>query len=277
MSTGREAIRTDVEGAVVDLDGTVYRGDALIDGADEGVAALRDRGASVLFVTNKAIDRRERYREKLVDLGVPCTLEDLLTSATITADFLAREHPDRPVFVVGEEPLREELRAVDLSVTGDPELAEVVVASMDREFDYATLSDALAGLDDDDDALFVATNPDRTCPVADGEIPDAAGMIGAIEGVTGRELDRVLGKPSATTIEAAMGRVADATGRDHADPADCVMVGDRLETDIAMGERAGMTTVLVLSGVTDRADLDDAPVEPDHVIESLGEIEEVLP
>ncbi len=268
-------IRTSVEGAVVDLDGTVYRGDALIDGADDGVAALRECGTSVLFVTNKAIDRRERYREKLVDLGVPCTLEDLLTSATITADFLAREHPHRPVFVVGEEPLCEELRAVDLAVTGEPEEAGVVVASMDREFDYATLSDALVALDDD--VPFLATNPDRTCPVADGEIPDAAGMIGAIEGVTARELDRVLGKPSETTIEAAMGRVADATGRDRADPADCVMVGDRLETDVAMGERAGMTTVLVLSGVTDRADLDDASVQPDHVIESLGEIEEVLP
>ncbi|WP_115863390.1 HAD-IIA family hydrolase [Halorussus litoreus] len=275
MSSGRETIQTSVEGAVVDLDGTFYRGDALIDGADDGVAALRDRGASVLFVTNKAIDRRARYREKLVDLGVPCTLEDLLTSATITADFLAREHPDRAVFVVGEEPLREELRAEDLAVTSDPEEAGVVVASMDREFDYATLSDALAALDDD--TPFVATNPDRTCPVADGEIPDAAGMIGAIEGVTGRELDRVLGKPSATTIEAAMGRVSDATGHDRADPANCVMVGDRLETDIAMGDRAGMTTVLVLSGVTDRGDLDDASVEPDHVIESLAEIEEVLP
>ena len=264
-----------VEGAVVDLDGTVYRGDSLVEGAAEGVAALRDREASVLFLTNKPIDRRARYRDKLVDLGIPCEEDDLITSATVTADYLARHHPERPVFVVGEEPLREELREGGLAVTDDPDAAGVVVASMDRNFDYDTLSGALAALDDD--TPFLATNPDRTCPVADGEIPDAAGMIGAIEGVTDRELDRVLGKPAETTIEAAMGRIAAVTGRDDVDPADCVMVGDRVETDIAMGERAGMTTVLVLSGVTDRADLDDADVEPDYVVESLADVDEVLP
>lgn len=254
-------------GALVDLDGTVYRGDGLLAGADEGIAALRAHGP-VVFVTNKPIERRDQYRRKLDRLGVPCDRDDVITSATITADFLADRHPDRSVFVVGEDPLREELREADLGVTDDPETAGVVVASMDRQFDYDTLSDALAALDDG--TPFYATNPDRTCPVADGEIPDAAGMIGAIEGVTGRDLDRVLGKPSETTVEAATGRLG-------ADPADCLLVGDRLETDVAMGNRAGMTTALVLTGVTDRADLESASVRPDHVVESLAEIGEILP
>lgn len=255
------------EGAILDLDGTVYRGDALVPGANDGVATLRDRGTSVTFVTNKPIERRAQYRDKLDRLGVPCETDDVITSATVTADFLARNHPESVSYVVGEEPLREELRSVDLDVTDDPDRATVVVASMDRSFDYETLSDALYALDDE--TLFVATNPDRTCPVADGEIPDAAGMIGAIEGVTARELDRVMGKPSDAIVETAVERLG-------SDPDNCLLVGDRLETDIAMGNRVGMTTVLVLSGVTDRTDLESASVQPDHVVESLGVVDEVL-
>jgi arabinose operon protein AraL len=138
---------------------------------------------------------------------------------------------------------------------------------MDRSFDCEALTAALEALDDD--TAFVATNPDRTCPVAGGEISDAAGMIGAIEGVTGRELDAVAGKPSQTAITAATNHLG-------ADPADCLLVGDRLETDIEMGERAGMTTALVLTGVTDEADLDAGTVEPDYVLDSLAEIETVF-
>jgi arabinose operon protein AraL len=138
---------------------------------------------------------------------------------------------------------------------------------MDREFDYEALGLALRTLEDG--GPFVATNPDRTCPTETGAIPDAAGMIGAIEGVTGRSVDEVLGKPSPTMVETALDRVG-------VEPAECLMVGDRIETDIRMGERAGMTTVLVLSGVTDRETLRDSEVDPDYVLESLAELGEQL-
>lgn len=257
-----------LNGAILDLDGTVYRGDALLSGADDAVSTLRERGVSVLFVSNKPIDRRERYAGKLDRLGVPCEPTDVITSATVTADFLARNYPESVCYVVGEEPLREQLRDAGIAVTDDPDETTAIVASMDREFDYATLSDALDAMDDE--TLFVATNPDRTCPVADGEIPDAAGMVGAIGAVTGRELDRVMGKPSGTMLNTAVTKLG-------LDPAECLLVGDRLETDIEMGNRVGMTTVLVLTGVTDRADLDEASTQPDYVIDSLGAIEEILP
>ncbi|WP_434531516.1 HAD-IIA family hydrolase (plasmid) [Haloarcula sp. NS06] len=253
--------------AIVDLDGTVYRGEELLPGADEGISLLRNGDLDVLFVTNKPIERRDRYCEKLNDLGVPCSSDDLITSATVTADYLSQRHPESVSYVVGEDPLRDELRAADLALTDDPADASVVVASMDREFDYTTLSDSLAAIDEE--TLFIATNPDRTCPVSDGEIPDAAGMIGAIRGVTGHQLDDMMGKPSETIMRTATTRLG-------VEPDRCLMIGDRLETDIEMGNRAGMTTVLVLTGVTDPSDVEESPVQPDHVIDSLGDIDEVV-
>jgi len=256
-----------IEGALIDLDGTVYLGDGLIPGADDAIASLRDAGVSVLFLSNKAIDRRSVFSTKLNKLGVPAPEDAVINSAWITAKYLTKHHADDAIFVVGEPPLSDELAASDLTLTDDPAATDVLLASMDREFDYRTLTDALHAMDGD--TTFLATNPDRTCPVEEGEIPDCAAMVGAIEGATGDSLDRVLGKPSQTTVDAAV----DALGV----PLDrCLMIGDRIETDIEMGERAGMTTVLVLSGVTDRETLDASDVEPDYVLDSIADIGRVI-
>jgi arabinose operon protein AraL len=253
----------EIRGAVVDLDGTIYRGSELIPGADAAVEALRDAGVEVLFLSNKPIKRREAYRELLASLGIDVARDRIVNSSAITADHLAAEHPDAPVLVVGEQPLVDELEAAGLTVTDYPEAAAVVVASMDREFDYGTLTRAMRALKPG--VKFYATNPDRTCPVESGEVPDAGGMIGAIEGVTGRSLDRVLGKPSTVTVDVALSRL-------DIDPERCLIVGDRLETDIRMGIGAGMRTALVLSGVTDRDDLAASSLEPDRVLDSIAEI-----
>lgn len=254
------------EAAILDLDGTVYLGERLVPGAGECVGSLREDGVDVLFLTNKAIERRRDYAEKLERLGVPATREDVINSGWVTARYAARNHPDRRAFVVGEDPLVEELESAGVAVTRE-EPGELLVASMDREFSYETLELALRTVETG--APFIATNPDRTCPTDGDPIPDAAGMIGAIEGVSGRTVDAMLGKPSPTMVETALGRL-------DADPGSCLMVGDRLETDIRMGNEAGMTTVLVLSGVSDRSTLAGHEVEPDHVIDSLGSLREVL-
>ena len=118
-------------------------------------------------------------------------------------------------------------------------------------------------------ARLVGTNPDRTCPVEGGEIPDAAGMIGAVEGVTGRRVDPVVGKPSPIMLHVAL---------DHLGlpPRDCAIVGDRLETDIAMGRAAGLGTILVLTGITRPGDPEIGRWHPDHVVGSLGELLDAL-
>lgn len=261
MSTAR------CEGAIVDLDGTVYLGDRLIPGADTAIAALRERGVAVVFVTNKAVERRTDYRRKLDSLGVPAESEDIMTSSGMAAEYLASNHPTDPVFVVGEAPLREELSERGVELTDDPRETAILLASMDRGFDYDTLTDAVHAMDED--TTFLATNPDRTCPTENGEIPDCGAIVGAIEGATGLEPPRVIGKPSRTAIDAASAAL-------DVDPERCLVIGDRLETDVRMGHRAGMTTVLVLSGVTDRETVSRSPIEPDHVIDSLADVEMVL-
>lgn len=258
-----------IEGAIVDLDGTVYLDEQLIDGARAGIEALRAAGLDVLFLTNNPIKPRTAYRDRLRSLGIEVEREAVVNSTAIAADFLSTHHPEATTFVVGERPLVAELQEAGVEVTTDPGAADVVLASMDRSFAYDDLRDVLTAFDEGPVPKFYATNPDRTCPTATGPIPDAAAMIGAIEGVTGHDLDAVLGKPSRFAVEAATRRLGTT-------PANCLVVGDRLATDVRMGQKTGMTSVLVLSGVTDRAELRASPTEPDHVLQTLGEIGTVL-
>jgi HAD superfamily hydrolase (TIGR01450 family) len=171
--------------------------------------------------------------------------------------------PGVVVYPVGEPPLLEELTAAGFRLSEDPDEIDVVIASFDRTFDYRKLNIAFQALRRG--ARFFATNADATCPVEGGEIPDAAAVIGALEGCSKRKLELVVGKPSPLIVEVALEGLG---RRAH----ECLMVGDRVETDILMGQRAGMTTILVLTGVTRREDLAHAPVQPDHVLENIAGI-----
>lgn len=259
---------TDVRGALVDLDGTVYRGDSLLPGVRDGLTALAEAGVATAFLSNNATKRPAAYREKLAGFGIEVPADRVCTSAAITADYLAEDHATDGIYVAGEAPLTAELRAAGLSVVEEPAATDVVLLSLDRGFDYGTLADVLAA-DEDGGVTVYATNPDRTCPVEDGEIPDCGAMIGAVEGLLGRRIDAVLGKPSPVAVDVVLDRLG-------LDPSDCLIVGDRLETDVAMGAAAGMTTVLVLSGVTDEADVAASDVAPDYVIDSLADVGAVL-
>jgi HAD superfamily hydrolase (TIGR01450 family) len=142
-----------------------------------------------------------------------------------------------------------------------------VIASFDRSFDYHKLNVGFQALRRG--ARFWATNADATCPVAEGEIPDAAAVIGALEGCSKRQVELVVGKPSPLIVEVALELLDRPASQ-------CLMVGDRVETDILMGQQAGMTTALVLTGVTQRENLIYAPVQPDYVLESIAELPELL-
>ncbi len=255
-------------GWLFDLDGTVYRGDALIPGAAETIRALREAGRRVAFLSNKPLQTCDEYAGKLTTLGIPTRPEEVITASLVLARHLHTLDPGAPLFVIGEPPLRAELTAHGFAVRNDHHVRWVVIA-FDRGFDYAKLDTALQAVRRNG-ARLIATNPDRTCPTEDGEIPDCAGMIAAVEAVTARTVDVVVGKPSPIILEVALGALEVA-------PADCVIVGDRIETDIVMGRRAGLTTVLVLSGVTRADDPRIAEVKPDAVIRSIRDLLESWP
>lgn len=243
----------DATGYIFDLDGTIYLGDRLIPGAAEAIATLRSRGDRVVFLTNKPLDSRATYAQKLTHLGIPTDVTDVINSSVVMADYLHRELPGARVYCIGEPPLLQKLHDAGMTLVADPRIdgadVDFVVASFDRSFDYEKLDCALQAILKG--ARLVATNADRTCPVDGGVIPDCGGIIAAIEAVSGQQVEVVVGKPNPMIARTAL-RLLDL-------PAErCVMVGDRLETDILMGNETGMTTVLVLTGVSTRADADAA-------------------
>ena len=256
------SIRLPHRGWLVDLDGTVYRGEALIPGADTTIAALRAAGRRVAFLSNKPLQTRAEYAAKLTRLGVPAGAADVVTSSLVLARHLRRLDPGAPVFVIGEPPLQAELAAHGFEVRRDARVRWVVIA-FDRTFDYAKLDTALQAVRRG--ARLIATNPDRTCPTEDGEIPDCAGMTAAVEAVTGRSVEVVVGKPSPIILEVALEGLGVAAG-------ECAIVGDRIETDMVMGKRLGLATVLVLTGVTAAGDPRIAEVGPDLVLPSIREL-----
>jgi arabinose operon protein AraL len=268
VGSERTMSTNEYEAAILDLDGTVYLGDTLIPGVDRAISRLRTEVGPVRFLTNKTIDRRREYSEKLRRIGIDVDPSHVVSAGWVTAQYVSETYPEAEAFVVGEPPLLEEFEDAGVETTTETP-GDLVVASMDRTFDYDDLDIALRTLEPERDVPFLATHPDRTCPTESGAIPDAAGMIGAIEGVTGRTVDTVLGKPSRRMVETVLDDVG-------VDPTACLMVGDRIETDVLMGERAGMTTVLVLSGVTDRRTIRRADTDPDYVLDSLAEIDQLL-
>ncbi|HEY3101589.1 MAG TPA: HAD-IIA family hydrolase [Methylomirabilota bacterium] len=246
----------------MDLDGTVYLGEALVPGAAEAIAALRADGRRVVFLSNKPLQTRAEYAAKLTRLGVAAEAEDVINSSLVLARHLATLDAGAPVFVIGEPPLVAELAAHGFEVRQDERVRWVVIA-FDRTFDYAKLNTALQAVRRG--ARLIATNPDRTCPVEGGEIPDCAGMMAAVEAVTGETVSVIVGKPSPIILEVALARLG-------VDARDAAIVGDRIETDIVMGKRLGLATVLVLSGVTRADDPRVAEIAPDLVLPSIRDL-----
>jgi arabinose operon protein AraL len=256
--------RLPYRGWLFDLDGTIYLGERLTPGADAAIAALRAAGRRVAFLSNKPLQTRAEYAAKLTRLGVPAAPADVINSSLVLARYLRDRDPGAPVFVIGEPPMLDEMRAHGFEVRSDERVRWVVIA-FDRTFDYAKLNVALQAVKQG--ARLIATNPDRTCPVEGGEIPDCAGMIAAVEAVTDKKVEAIVGKPSPIILEVALATLG-------VPARDAVIVGDRIETDIVMGRRLGLGTVLVLSGVTRADDPRIAAAAPDHVVRSVRDLVE---
>jgi arabinose operon protein AraL len=251
----------DLKGYIFDLDGTVYLGKQLIEGADTVINTLLNEGKKVLFLTNKTIESRQRYVEKLHGFNINASLENILNPTVTLIEYLREHHPNARLYVIGEQPIKDELTLAGFREGMVPAEVDVVVLSWDRDFHYDHLNFAYQSVKLG--AKMIATNPDRTCPVEVGDVPDCAGMIGAVEAVSGKKIDVQIGKPSILTIEAALKIL-------RLKPDECLMIGDRLETDIRMGVEAGMKTALVLSGITTEEDLKGSVWKPDYVLSSVS-------
>lgn len=249
-------------GYALDLDGTVYLGDELLDGAAETLAALRSQ-ARVVFVTNKPLETAQSYADKLTRLGIPASNSDVVTPLDSLVHYLDEHHHGAALLTVAEELVDDVVRAARYEVVTDPFDAAVVVVSFDRTFTYAKLLAAYRAVRNG--AIIIATNPDPFCPTPDGGLPDCAAMLAAVEACTGARAEAIVGKPSAHMGRAILGRLDVA-------PDVSVIVGDRLLTDIAMAGELGMSSVLVLTGVTTPVDLAHSDVRPDFVIRSLRDL-----
>ena len=254
-------------GAIVDLDGTVYRGDDLLPGTAGGIDRLRTAGLDLLFFSNNPTESGEAYVDRLRRLGLDARAGEACSAGDVTTEYLLETHSEDAVMLVGSPGLREQFREAGLSLTGDPAATDVLVGSWTDEFGYDDMLVALRAVDEE--TTFLGTDPDRTVPARAGLIPGSGAVVGALSATLGRDPDAMLGKPSETALGFALERLG-------VDPAACLVVGDRLETDIALGERAGMTTVLVRSGVTGDAELAASDIDPDYVLDGLADIGTVL-
>ena len=253
-------------GYVFDLDGTIYLGSELLPGAARLVQALRDMGRKVVFVSNNPTRDPEEYAKKLSDLGVPTPPSEVINTVVTTTEWLAVNAPEATVFPVSEEPLKRALRRRGIRISEEPAEIDIVIASYDRHFEYRKLQIAFDAIRAG--ARLVATNPDRFCPFPGGRgEPDAASITAAIEACSGASCELHFGKPGPVMLQA----VADALGLA---PADCLLTGDRLTTDIRAAHEASMASALVLTGETDRQALADISDDdrPDYVLDRIDRL-----
>ena len=246
---------------LLDMDGTFFLGDRLIEGALDFIQVLRQQNKGFLFVTNNSSKDRQQYADKITRLGLPIAASQVLTSGEAAARCLAIDHPGARLFVVGTPSLEGELRRAGFVL--DDQAPQVAVVGFDTTLTYAKLwklCDLVrAGLP------YVATHPDVNCPTTGGFMPDIGAVIAFVKASTGREPDLVVGKPSRRMAEAAAQKLAVPL-------AALAMIGDRLYTDIALGQAAAIPSVLVLSGETRPADVTASPYQPDYTFEHLGAV-----
>jgi arabinose operon protein AraL len=250
------------EGLIIDLDGTVYRGNQVIEGAGETIAHLKSIGKRLVFLSNRGNISRKMCHEKLLGMGLDLSEEEILLSSTVTARYLQHRDPGSSVWVLGERGLADELEVAGLKLADAPEKSDWLVITLHETVTYRDLNQAFRAVRNG--AKMIATNADKSFPGDDGDSIDVAGMIGAIVASTGREVEMVIGKPSAIMADAALELLGLA-------PEACLMVGDSLESDIALGHNAGIRTALVLSGSTKREQLKDLDMQIDYVWESLAD------
>lgn len=253
---------------IFDMDGTIYLGDHLLPGAKRLIEGLRALGKPVRFLSNNPTKDPQQYLEKLEKLDIPTPVEEIANTVVTTTRWLKANHPDAVVFPISEEPLKRALAAAGIKMSENPEEIDIVIASYDRAFEYKKLQIAFDAIWFHKRAFLITTNPDRYCPFPGGRgEPDAAAIVAAIEACTGTTCVANMGKPEAIMLGAAIGDL-------DVDPTNCMMVGDRLMTDIGMAIKTGMASTLLLTGdsTLEEAEELDESEQPTYVLERIDHL-----
>lgn len=248
-----------------DVDGVLRRGSAVIQGAPDAVRRLRAMGKRVACVTNNSAHTAAELHGALREHGFPFEVSEVISAPNATARWLASEGKGRTAFVLGSEGLQQELRSSGMRVVDHPERidyrCDYLVLAGCRHITYELLTKALrVALTG---ATCVAVNRDRVFPGRDGIYPGAGAIVGAVEGMLGREIDVLIGKPSPLLGRMALDELGVAAQ-------ECLMIGDTPETDIQMGQAVGMDTALVLTGTTESAD--PGEFAPTYVLSSVVDL-----
>jgi glycerol-1-phosphatase len=253
------SLADEFDGFLVDLDGVVWVGQEFVPGAIEALTALLGAGKEIVFVTNNSVKKPSAYADRLRDAGIGISDHRVLTGGAVTARLAAeRAGPGGTAFVIGAPEFKEMVAAAGLELL-EEESADTVVVSGHREFDYAELLTATRALQNG--AALFATSRDPTLPMPGGAWPGTGATLAAVETASGKQAV-IGGKPERHLFDLARDLIGEARR--------VAMVGDRIASDIEGGRRAGLETILVLTGASSRADAEAADPAPDHIIDDLA-------
>jgi NagD protein len=252
-------------GFLIDMDGVIYRGSQIIPGAERFLAELQRQGIPYMFLTNNSQRTRRDIVTKLDRMGIHCDESHVFTCAMATAQFLSWQKPNGTAYVIGEGGLLQALHEHGYSIVDHD--ADYVVVGEGRTLTLEMLEQAVRLISNG--ARLIATNPDMSCPTANGIRPGCGAFVAMLEAATGIKAFSV-GKPSPVMMRAARKELGLSAG-------ETTMIGDTMETDILGGVQMGYQTVLVLSGGTCREDLAKFAYRPDVVVESVATLIDTLP
>lgn len=263
MKDKKELLK-DIELFVLDMDGTFYLGDVILDGALDFLEAVKETGKKYMFFTNNSSKSPNNYIDKLAKMNCHIDRSQIMTSGDVTIQYLKEYYADKSVYLVGTPALEENFLKEGINLT--QEMPDIVVVGFDTTLTYEKLEKACTYIRNG--ALFLATHLDINCPTEDGFIPDCGAFCAAITLSTGVE-PRYLGKPFPETVEMVLRR----TGVEKEKIA---FVGDRIYTDVATGVKNGATGILVLTGETKLETVAESEVKPHGIYESIGEMGQLL-
>lgn len=244
---------------IFDLDGTIYTENKLIPGADKTINYLKERGKKIVFISNKTTGTSLDYFHLLKSFHINVHHDEIINSSVVIRKFLKNNLPGRTFFAIGEKKFIEEIEKEGLVFSKEPDKIEIIIVTLDRTLNFNKIEIAARSIEKG--ARFFAANIDNTCPVLDGEITDAGVTISALEKRTHKKLELHFGKPSKFMFDEIKAKL-------KTDNSKILLVGDRLETDIAMGNIFGIDTALVATGIKN-IENGNSNIKPTYEIPSI--------